>query len=258
MGSPADDPMRQEDEGPQRRVRISRGFWMGRFEITVAQFTRFVLQTGYRTTAEFAGGAWNITDALKVQWEKGLSWRKSDYNGSPGAPVVLVSWDDAQAFCRWLSEGTGKVFRLPTEAEWEYACRAGTATAFQWGNEAEGGEGWLNGADKKLRAKHPEWRTFPFSDGSIYATKGGAFRGNAWGLHDMHGNVWEWCQDWYGAQYYAAAPGTDPFNGQMDRFHVARGGSWLCYPGFCRSAVRRKYAPEYTTCDLGFRVVMAE
>ncbi len=258
MGSPADEPLRQDDEGPQHRVRITRGFWMGRFEVTVAQFGRFVGQTGYRTTAEYAGGAWNISDALKQEWEKGLNWRKTDYNQSPGVPVVLVSWDDAQAYCRWLSAATGRVFRLPTEAEWEYACRAGSATAFQWGNAPGGGEGWLNGADEKLGAKHPQWQTFSFSDGSHHASKAGAYRGNAWGLHDMHGNVWEWCQDWYDPQYYSKSPDTDPFNGQMDRFHVVRGGSWLCYPGFCRSSVRRKYAPEYTTCDLGFRVVMAE
>ncbi len=258
MGSPPGEAMRQEDEGPQHRVRITKGFWMGRFEVTVAQFARFAGLTGYRTTAEYAGGAWNITEALKQEWEKGLNWRKTDYNQMPNAPVVLVSWDDAQAYCRWLSEATGRAFSLPTEAEWEYACRAGSTTAFQWGDGDEGGEGWLNGADEKLRSKHPQWHTFPFSDGSLYAAKVGSYRGNAWGLHDMHGNVWEWCQDWYNPQYYATSPEADPFNGQMDRFHVVRSGSWLCYPGFCRSSVRRKYAPEYTTCDLGFRVVMTQ
>ncbi len=258
MGSPAGEPMRQEDEGPQHRVVITRGFWMGRFEVTAAQFTCFTQQTGYRTTAEFAGGAWNITEALKQVWKKGLNWHKSEYNKMPSAPVVLISWDDTQAFCRWLSEATGRAFRLPTEAEWEYACRGGTTTAFQWGDTVEGGDGWLNGADEKLRSKHPQWRAFPFSDGSLYAATGGSYRGNVWGLHDMHGNVWEWCQDWYNPTYYSSSPEADPSNTQMDRFHVVRGGSWLCYPGFCRSSVRRKYAPEYTTCDLGFRVVMSE
>ncbi len=258
MGSPAGEAMRQEDEGPQHRVRISKSFWMGRFEVTVAQFTRFVRLTGYRTTAEFAGGAWSIAETLKQEWEKNLNWRKSNYNQAPNLPVVVISWDDAQAFCRWLSDATGRVFRLPTEAEWEYACRAGSTTAFQWGDTVEGGEGWLNGADEKLRSKHPQWRSFPFNDGSLYGTKVGSYRGNAWGLHDMHGNVWEWCQDWYNPEYYAHSPETDPFNGQMDRFHAVRSGSWLCYPGFCRSSVRRKYAPEFTTCDLGFRVVMTE
>jgi formylglycine-generating enzyme required for sulfatase activity len=258
MGSPADEPMRQEDEGPQHRVVISRGFWMGRFEVTVAQFTRFTQQTGYRTTAEYAGGAWNITEALKQEWKKGLNWHKSEHNQLPAAPVVLVSWDDAQAFCRWLSEATGRTFRLPTEAEWEYACRAGSTAAYQWGGVVADGAGWLNGADVKLQSKYPQWRAFPFSDDSLYAAKVGSYRGNAWGLHDMHGNVWEWCQDWHSPEYYSTSPETDPFNGQMDRFHVVRSGSWLCYPGFCRSSVRRKYAPEYTTCDLGFRVVMSE
>jgi formylglycine-generating enzyme required for sulfatase activity/serine/threonine protein kinase len=258
MGSPAGEPMRQGDEGPQHRVRITKNYWMGRFEVTVAQFARFVRQTGYRTTAEYAGGAWNMTEGLKQEWVKDSSWKRTDHNPSPDLPVVLVSWDDAQAYCHWLSEATGRVFRLPTEAEWEYACRAGSTTAFQWGNEVEGGEGWLNGADAKLRSKHPEWLTFPFSDGSLYAAKVGSYRGNVWGLHDMHGNVWEWCQDWYAPQYYSGSPETDPFDGQTDRFHVVRGGSWLCYPGLCRSSVRRKYPPEYTTCDLGFRVVMPE
>jgi formylglycine-generating enzyme required for sulfatase activity len=239
-------------------VRITRSFWLGRFEVTVEQFTRFVQQSGYRATAEFAGGAWDLTEELKQEWEKGLTWRKSGYNQLPSAPVVLVSWDDTQAYCRWLSEATGRVFRLPTEAEWEYACRGGSTGAFQWGNEVKDGEGWLNGADEKLRSKRPEWRAFPFSDGSVYTAKVGSYRGNVWGLHDMHGNVWEWCQDWHSPEYYATSPEADPFNGEMDRFHVVRGGSWLCYPGFCRSAVRRKFAPEYTTCDLGFRVVMDE
>ena len=258
MGSPATEAMRQDDEGPQHRVALSKGVWMGRFEVTVAQFGRFAMQTGYRTTAEHAGGAWDITESLKQEWKKGLNWRKSVYNKQPEAPVVLVSWDDTQAFCKWLSEATGRVFRLPTEAEWEYACRAGSASAFPWGDDMAGGEGWLNGADRKLQSKHPQWRAFPFSDGSFAAAKSGSYRGNAWGLHDMAGNVWEWCQDWYGAGFYAASPATDPVNTQMDRGRVARGGSWLCYPGFCRAAVRRQYVPEYTTCDLGFRVVMEE
>lgn len=153
--------------------------------------------------------------------------------------METVSWDDCQKFCRKLSEREGRAYRLPTEAEWEFACRAETTTAYCYRDNAA----------KKLRYyawyhHHADWRTHPV----------GVKKPNAWTLYDMHGNVWEWCQDWYGA--YPTSPQTDPQGPSEGSSRVVRGGSWSRESWDCRSATRWGYQPESRHKMLGLRLVM--
>jgi formylglycine-generating enzyme required for sulfatase activity len=131
---------------------------------------------------------------------EGLNWRKPGFDQQSTHPVTCVSWDDATAFCQWLSREDGRTYRLPTEAEWEYACRAGTDTLFFWGDDPDAGEGYLNAADETGTPDGRSWtHKFNFKDGYAATSPVGRFKPNAFGLHDMLGNVWEWCSDWYAA-----------------------------------------------------------
>ncbi len=255
MGSDPGEAEHKINEAPRHRVVLSKGFWMGKCEVTVGQFSQFVRETGYRTAAEVTGGAWMVNKAGKNEWVKKMNWMNPKFIQDDNDPVVLVDHGDAEAFCKWLGEKTGAAFRLPSEAEWEYACRAGSVTAYQWGDDPADGETWLNGADLNMQRKRPNWQVFPFDDGHLYTAAVGTFQENAWGLQDMHGNVWEWCMDWYSPDFYSRSPEADPVNGEGGRVKVVRGGSWLWYPGSCRSAARASFAPDYAADDIGFRVV---
>jgi formylglycine-generating enzyme required for sulfatase activity len=169
-----------------------------------------------------------------------------------------VSWNDAQAFCTWLAKRTGRTIRLPTEAQWEYACRAGSTTHWSWGDDPAGGKGKCNAADKTGKARFRRWRVFNWADGHVFTCPVGTYQPNAFGLYDMHGNVWEWCRDWY-RRSYASAGQTDPKGRYADRSgppRVVRGGSWMSTPGRCRSASRAACGPLGSPCDfiIGFRV----
>ena len=134
------------------------------------------------------------------------SWRNTGFEQTDEHPVVNVSWNDAVAFCKWLSKKEGKTYRLPTEAEWEYACRAGTTTRYYSGDDPETLAKVGNVADAALKAKFPDWKyTIKASDGYVFTAPVGKFKPNAFGLYDMHGNAWQWCADWYGEEYYCAS-----------------------------------------------------
>ena len=153
-----------------------------------------------------------------------------------------MSRDDAEAFCRRLSQREGRVYRLPTEAEWEYACRAGTTTAFQFGENESG------------LAEYGWYKENTYDVGERYAHEVGQKKPNAWGLHDMHGNVWEWCTDWFNYDYYDVSPVDDPPGPASGTSRVVRGGSWGCDAFRCRSAYR-SLLPADTRYDfVGFRV----
>jgi sulfatase modifying factor 1 len=172
-----------------------------------------------------------------------------------------VSWNDAVAFCKWLSKKEGKSYRLPTEAEWEYACRAGTTTRYSSGDDFETLAKVGNVADATAKAKFPDWSwAIAASDGYVFTAPVGKFNPNAFGLYDMHGNVWEWCADWYGDEYYAASPADDPMGPASGAGRVFRGGGWRNYAGYSRSALRAYSTPGSRSSDMGFRVslILAE
>ena len=170
--------------------------------------------------------------------------------------MANVTWNDAVAFCDWLSKKEGKKYRLPTEAEWEYSCRAGTKTRFYSGDDDDSLKAVANIADASFKKKYPEgdWAA-SWDDGYPFTAPAGKFKPNAFGLYDMHGNVWQWCADWYGEDYYKKSPGQDPQGPDAGPFRVLRGGSFLNVAHGCRSAYRFRRAPWNRYCYYGFRVV---
>ncbi len=239
MGSEKSEKGRRADEGPQHKVTISKPFYMGVTEVTVGQFGAFVADSGYKTDAEKEG--WGYI--YKSGWVKlaGASWRKARFTQTADHPVICVSWNDAVAFCRWLGKRSGQNSRLPTEAEWECACRAGTKTRFYFGED----EAQL--ADHAWYRTNSDMRTHPV------ARK----KPNPAGLYDMYGNVWEWCADFYAKGYDAKAKTVDPTGPTSGTARARRGGPWIDPPGYLRSASRHSSAPDHRNDIVGFRVIVA-
>lgn len=253
MGSAPDEEDRSADEGPVHRVCVE-GLWMGKHEVTVGQFRTFVEATGYRTVAEREGFSWGYDG----EWMKkpGNNWRNAGFEQSDVHPVVNVSWDDAQAMAQWMTgRGPGR-FRLPSEAEWEYGCRAGVQSARFWGGDKEEACRYANVADQTAREHFPAWTVHPCSDGYVFTAPCGSFPANGLGLCDMLGNVAEWAADGYREDAYARhsekSPGVDP----TDSSRVVRGGSWFSQPKGARCAARdHLMTPTRRSNDLGFRLV---
>jgi formylglycine-generating enzyme required for sulfatase activity len=261
MGSDTSDPDAQDDEkvaGKKHAVRITRPFYMGTTEVTVGQFRKFVEKMNYKTEAEKDGKGDSEWNEAKHGYERHpkSTWRSPGFKQEDDHPVVDVSWNDAMAFCEWLSQEEGQSYRLPTEAEWEYACRARRTTRYSSGDDPESLATVANVADGTARERYPDW-TFAIKakDVFIFTAPVGRFLPNAFGLFDMHGNVWEWCADYSASDYYAKSPPADPQNQSRTPFRVLRGGSWFSEPRYCRSAGRAWYMPGARNGILGFRVV---
>jgi sulfatase modifying factor 1 len=240
MGSPKDEKGRGKEEGPQHLVTISRPFYMGVTEVTVGQFAAFVAATRYVTTAEKDGWA-SVKGRRGWRRGAGISWRKCVFDQTPAHPVVCVTWHDAVAFCQWLSKKTGRTVRLPTEAEWEYACRAGTKSPFHFGDDEKQLASYAWYGANSGRRTHPV----------------GLKRPNAAGLCDMMGNVLEWCGDWYGAGYSPQTPGIDPKGPASGENRVRRGMAYHHGSHSLRSAARSYATPTGRQCGMGFRVVVS-
>jgi len=259
MGSP-------ETNVVQHEVTNSKPFYMGITHVTVDQFAAFVKDGGYKTTAERQGyslASETSYGRLGGKYVDGCSWRNPSFDQKGDHPVVQVSWDDARAFCDWLSKKSGKTVVLPTEAQWEYACRAGTTTAYPWGDNPDDGKGWANCADQSLKEKLPnaqiELTFFNWDDGYVFTSPVASFKPNAFGLYDMIGNAWEWCQDRYDVNGDDVGKGaqTDPTGPDAGKFRVVRGGFWGSGPVDCHSARRQWRGPFSRFAGLGFRVVVA-
>jgi formylglycine-generating enzyme required for sulfatase activity len=215
MGSPESEVERSNDE-VQHRVTLTREYWLGIHPVTQAQ------------------------------WQAVMGANPSTFKGDDRCPAENVSWDDCQEFVKTLGQKTGKRFRLPTEAEWEYACRAGTTTPFFFGETFATDQ-----------ANYDVYYTYGQGKKGVYRQKTtpvGSFPANAWGLYDMHGNVWEWCQDWYGP--YSENDIKDPQGSDKGDARVLRGGSWYDFPARCRSAYRHRRGPGFRNGGWGCRVVL--
>ncbi len=260
MGSPDTERGRvRYVEGPQRRIWITEPFYLGVYEVTVGQFRQFVEDADYQTEPERDGqGGWGWNQAKrKVEGRSPkYTWRNPGFLQTDAHPVVNVPWNDAVAFCRWLSEVEGDEYRLPTEAEWEYACRAGTTTAYYHGDDPAGLAHVGNVAGVTARSTVPGSTTVTARDARVATLPVGRFRDNEFGLYDMHGNVWEWCADWYDLGYYRRSPEEDPAGAAYGSLRVSRGGSWNIGPRSCRSASRNAFGPGTRSHDLGFRVAL--
>jgi formylglycine-generating enzyme required for sulfatase activity len=217
MGSPETEVERDDDESPQRYVDVPE-FWMGKYVVT------------------------------QQQWQAIMANNPSYFKGK-NRPVERVSWHNATEFCQELSKKTGRDYRLPSEAEWEYACRAGTTTPFYFGETITGELANYKASETYADEQKGEYRE--------QTTPVGQFPPNAFGLYDMHGNVYEWCQDvWHSSYDGAPDDGSAWVNGGNSRYRVARGGSWYVYPRWCRSADRNYYiSVELVFNSFGFRLV---
>ena len=247
-----------KDEHPQHRVRITKPFYLGTCHVTRGQLRQFVEDTGHKTDAEKGekpgGYGWN-PDTKEFGFNVKYSWRNPGFEQTDEHPVVCVSWNDAVAFCQWLSRKENKTYRLPTEAEWEYACRAGTTTRYYSGDDPETLAKVGNVTDVTAKAKFPDWKyTIKASDGYVFTAPVGQFKPNAFGLYDMHGNAWQWCADWYGEDYYGKSTVDDATGPDTGHDRVLRGGSWYDWPCFSRSADRCRRTPDHRLCSTGFRV----
>ncbi len=249
-------------ERPQHRVRITRPFYLGKYHVTRGQFRQFVTDAGYKTDAEKGEipGAFGLDGGGKKFGFNGkYSWRNAGFEQTDEHPVVNVSWNDAVAFCKWLGRKGGSTYRLPTEAEWEYACRAGTKTRYYSGDDPETLAKAGNVADATFRAKFPNLKfTIKGSDGYVFTAPVGSFKPNGFGLYDMHGNAWQWCADWYGNGYYAVSPTDDPTGPDSGDRRVLRGGSWIFWPSNCRSAGRGRMPPGFRSLETGFRIAKTD
>ncbi len=253
---PENDRQGFEDEGPQHPVRISKPFLLGRTEVTVGQFRRFVEETGYRTDAERDGEGRGWSDQSK-QFETAprYSWRDPGFDQAEDHPVVNVSWNDAVAFCEWLSRREGRRFDLPSEAQWEYACRAGSTSLYPGGAGPDASTQWANIPDASAQRRFPDWTTAQGEDGYVFTAPVGSFPDNAFGVNDLIGNAWEWCRDGFEFDYYQRSPIVDPPGAEVEA-RAVRGGGWFSYGGGrSRAACRCSYPPTMRSYDLGFRVV---
>lgn len=230
------------DEKPPHEVRISE-FQLAKTEVTVAQFSVFVAMTGYKTTAEEKGSCWSWVDGWKEI--KGNSWRKLGFEQSEDHPVACVSWDDASAYANWLKKETGKHYRLPTEAEWEYSVRGGKDEAYSWGQKVS--HEYANYGNEKCCAGLVSGK-----DQWTYTSPVGSFEVQSYDLNDMNGNVWEWVSDWQSA--YATDPLVDPKGASSGIHRVMRGGSWSSSQQRMRSASRDGIAPNLRFNYVGFRL----
>ncbi|HJT34889.1 MAG TPA: SUMF1/EgtB/PvdO family nonheme iron enzyme [Pirellulales bacterium] len=246
-------------EGPAHPVKITKPFYMGVYEVTRGEFRQFVEADDYKTEAEKDGqGGFGWSEEDKEFGQKlEYTWRSVGFEQADDHPVVNVSFNDAQAFCAWLSAKERKTYRLPTEAEWEYACRAGSNTRFYNGNAPERTVRIGNVADATAKAKFTWWKsTTKAKDGFAFTAPVGQFRRNQFGLYDMTGNTWEWCSDWFDMEYYGKSPPDDPTGPTTGTFRVIRGGAWLYMPVACRSAMRNGALPVGLNSSTGFRVVL--
>ncbi len=268
MGSPEDEPGHNAhgyDETPHS-VTLTRPFYLSKYETTVGQFRRFVATTDYVADSEKNGGGHAHDAAAVWKLRPGMSWQKPGYAGpfelSNAHPVVQVSHADATAFCRWLNEkprGDSEpagTYALPTEAQWEWACRAGNAARYWWGNDEDATGRVANVGDRMLKWVQPEWpRTvMAMDDQHAFAAPVGSYQPNPFRLHDMLGNVWEFCATRYGP--YPKQAVTDPGDGDPQRGFAVRGGGWSNEPVDVRCASRTADPPHFTHSNLGFRVAL--
>ena len=243
MGSP--EGVGTVNERPQHEVEITKGFWMGKYPVTIPQYLAFCRDTN-GNLPEWLEPSYQFY----IRRERSIE-RHSYYYGSypvsydnfvsedpsDRRPIVGVSWDMAKAFCRWMSTAAGGVIRLPTEAEWEYACRAGS-TDERYGNLEQ--IAWYEG--NAMKVTHPVGEKEP----------------NSWGVYDMLGNVREWCHDRYDIEYYSECPGVDPLGSEDSVLRVFRGGSWAAEADHVRAAIRFGTTSDYRYSDMGFRLLRVQ
>ena len=270
---PYSDPKWLEGELPQHLVRITKPFYIGQYEVTLNEFLKFYEDAKYKIEPERDNDPVGTnTNIDKMEPNRFRPWDPNAQKLNLNHPMIYASWIDAVAFCNWLSKKERVKYRLPTEAEWEYACRAGTMTRYSFGDEPEDLTRFGNSADANVRHSMPNAvvvkfdkgkktdATIPFPylarrDGYVWTSPVGVFKPNDFGLYDMHGNAWEWCSDWYDENYYEDSPTDDPQGPKNGTTRVLRGGDCRAAAVSLRSASRQDAAPSSRSLRSSFRVV---
>jgi len=251
MGSPESEKDRLDNESPPHRVTI-KPFALGKFELTVEQFATFADETKYDT-----GSVCDVWQDGQWSERPGHNWRKPNFPQTGAHPAPCLSWDDAKAYLAWLSGKTGRIYRLPTEAEWEYAARASSVGRFHFGEDDKDYCRYGNGVDETALAEVPGakgWSALPCRDGHAFTAPVGSFAPNAFRLHDTHGNVFEWVEDcWHDDYKGAPANGSAWLTGDCSQ-RVQRGGAWGYPREYLRIAVRGRQSQGYRYINAGMRV----
>lgn len=241
------------DERPVHTVCVD-DFYMGQHEVTVGEFRKFADETGYKTEAEKGDGCF-YWDGKKWSKDKSISWRAPRFTQNDQYPVVCVSWNDANEYTNWMGKKSGKDFRLPTDAEWEYAARSGGKKEKFAGFSNEGDlSQYANFCDSNCDF---DLKTKGQNDGYRNTSPVGSFKPNGLGLYDMSGNVWEWVNDWYDGGYYKSSPKDNPKGPSRGEYRVLRGGSWLNGPRYVRAATRNWVRPDVRDTYDGFRLALS-
>ena len=242
------------DEESAHEVTISKDFYLGVHEVTRGEFRKFVEAEGFKTEAETDGKGGRGLNLTTGKWEDDVKydWWTPGFTQNDSHPVVNVSWNDAVKYAEWLSKKDGREYRLPTEAEWEYACRGGSTSRYSFGDEDEDLAKYGNVSDASAKSTWRAKISISADDGYAYTAPVGRFKSNKFGLYDMHGNVWEWCSDWY--EGYGSGRVTDPTGPATGSFRVGRGGGWSFSAWLCRSAFRIGFDPSFRDNVLGFRL----
>lgn len=244
MGGITDDPFAKPREFPNRRITIAKPFQIGKYEVTVGQYRAFVSNTNYQTVAERnEKGGWKA--GKSTSWgeqSKSYTWKTPGYTTSDSHPVTIIAYEDAVAYCDWLTKETGKKFRLPTEVEWEYACRAGTTGQYYFDIQTRDDHSWSVYSSGSQNNPHPVGLRFA----------------NPLGIHDLAGNVREWCLDWFAEEAYKLNYDEHPQGPSTGEFRVVRGACFFDRELFMRSSFRGFLAPDMVVNNQGFRVVCEE
>lgn len=266
LGSPPTEPARRNSEGPQKSVTVPP-FAIGETEVTVRQYAAFVKATNRPDGPGCFVHGDGEDDVSKLSATH--SWRNPRFAQTPDHPVVCVALTDAQAYAAWLSQKTGRRYRLPSEAEWEFAARGGTTTPWFWGTSGDDCA-HMNGGDETLAKGFPAWmgvvqaalkggeagsRLVACEDGAVFTGPVGRYKPNPFGLKDITGNAWEWTLDCYQPSYADTPADGRPYTGGECKEHRTRGGSWDDYPDDLRIAVRKRLPPDVRRSDVGFRLV---
>lgn len=252
MGSPATEEGRRAHEGPQHSVNIGYAFAVGRFELTRGQFTVFVTESGHAVDGNC--GYWD-TEAERWRNDQAKNWRDPGFAQDDNHPVVCISWEDAKAYTAWVSRKTGKRYRLLSESEWEYAARAGSSTSRPWGENPDNACDHANSADAEYaRVVGGRKAVHKCNDGHAYTAPVGRFKANAFGIHDMIGNVWSWVEDCYNTSYSTAPVDGSAWQAGDCSRRLARGLSWNAGISGSRSAYRYMDSTKARYNMIGVRI----
>ena len=261
IGSSKHAAYRRQGERLATRAAIAEPFAMAKTEVTLQQYRAFVSATGHRSAqivyrGEVLEGC-NYFDGTSYGFVTAHDWENPGYPQREDEPVVCVSWSDANAYASWLSETTGRAYRVPSSVEFEYAMRAGTETPWFWGTDPSDACEYANVGDRTFGQRFPQRVQFGCDDGYIFTTRVARFKANGFGLHDMLGNAWEWTNDcWHDDLTDAPVDGSAWLHdgGGDCEFRTPRGGSWISGPAWAHAAVRSKDGANYRSFMLGFRV----